>query len=241
MPLIRLEDVRKIYSLGDVEVRALDGVTFSVEAAEFIAVMGSSGSGKSTLMNVLGCLDRPTSGSYYLADREVSKLRRATLAEVRNRTLGFVFQSFNLLSRTTALENVELPLVYAGVGSKERRRLATEALERVRLGDRIDHRPSQLSGGQQQRVAIARAIVNPPKLILAHEPTGNLDSRTSIEVIALFQELWEAGLTILLVTHEPDIAEFASRVLVVKDGKILSDERRAPRLAKAELTKESAP
>jgi len=238
MSLIRLEDIHKVYSLGDVEVRALDGVSFSVEPAEFIAIMGSSGSGKSTLMNVLGCLDKPTSGAYFLNDREVSKLGRGELAEVRNGTLGFVFQSFNLLSRTTAMENVELPLVYAGVGSRERRRRAAEALTRVGLGQRLEHRPSQLSGGQQQRVAIARAIVNTPKLILADEPTGNLDSHTSVEVIALFQELWSTGLTVLIVTHEPDIAEFASRVIVVKDGKILSDERRTPRMAKDELAQE---
>jgi putative ABC transport system ATP-binding protein len=237
MPLIHLEHVCKWYSLGDVEVRALDGVSFDVEPAEFIAIMGSSGSGKSTLMNVLGCLDRPTSGTYFLSGREVSKLGRGELAEVRNRTLGFVFQNFNLLSRTTALENVELPLVYSGVGSRERKRRAAEALSRVGLGQRLDHRPSQLSGGQQQRVAIARSIVNEPKLILADEPTGNLDSRTSIEVIALFQELWKSGLTILVVTHEPDIAEFASRVLVVKDGKILSDHRQEPRVAREELEK----
>ncbi|HVW29304.1 MAG TPA: ABC transporter ATP-binding protein [Polyangiaceae bacterium] len=235
MPLIQLDHVRKVYSLGDVEVRALDGVSFSVEPAEFIAIMGSSGSGKSTLMNILGCLDKPTSGTYLLAEREVSKLDRGELAEVRNRTLGFVFQSFNLLSRTTAMENVELPLVYSGMPGKERRRRAAEALKRVGLGQRLDHRPSQLSGGQQQRVAIARAIVNEPKLILADEPTGNLDSRTSVEVIALFQELWATGLTILVVTHEPDIAEFASRVIVVKDGKILSDHSQKPKMAKDEL------
>jgi len=239
MSLIRLDQVRKVYSLGDVEVRALDGVSFNVEPAEFIAIMGSSGSGKSTLMNILGCLDKPTSGSYFLAEREVSKLGRGELAEVRNRTLGFVFQSFNLLSRTTAMENVELPLVYAGMGSRERRRRSVEALTRVGLGTRLDHRPSQLSGGQQQRVAIARAIVNQPKLILADEPTGNLDSRTSVEVIALFQELWSSGLTVLIVTHEPDIAEFASRVIVVKDGRILSDQPRKPRMAKDELEGES--
>lgn len=233
--VIRLEDVRRTYSLGDTTLSALDGVSFTVEAAEFIAIMGPSGSGKSTLMNVLGCLDRPTSGSYFLDDREVSKLTRGELAEVRNRTLGFVFQNFNLLSRTSAIENVELPLVYAGLGSAERTRLARKALERVGLGERLGHRPSQLSGGQQQRVAIARAIVNSPKLILADEPTGNLDSRTSIEVMALFQELWDSGLTVVLVTHENDIAEFASRVIVVKDGRILSDERRTPRRARAEL------
>jgi putative ABC transport system ATP-binding protein len=238
MSLIQLEGIRKVYSLGDVEVRALDGVSFAVEPAEFIAIMGSSGSGKSTLMNILGCLDKPTSGTYLLADREVSKLGRGELAEVRNRTLGFVFQSFNLLSRTTAMENVELPLIYRGMSSKERRRRAAEALTRVGLGQRLDHRPSQLSGGQQQRVAIARAIVNTPKLILADEPTGNLDSHTSVEVIALFQELWSTGLTVLVVTHEPDIAEFASRVIVVKDGKILSDHAQQPKMAKDELDKE---
>jgi putative ABC transport system ATP-binding protein len=235
MSLIRLEDVRKIYTLGDTEVRALDGVSFSVENAEFIAIMGSSGSGKSTLMNVLGCLDRPTSGEYLLNGRGVARLGRGELAEVRNQTLGFVFQSFNLLSRTSAIENVELPLVYAGIPSKERHRRAREALERVGLGDRLDHRPAQLSGGQQQRVAIARSIVNSPKLVLADEPTGNLDSKTSIDVMALFQELGDAGLTILLVTHEPDIAEYASRVIVVKDGKIVSDERHTPRRAAEEI------
>ncbi len=193
--------------------------------------MGSSGSGKSTLMNILGCLDRPTAGTYFLADREVSHLDRGELAEVRNETIGFVFQSFNLLSRTTAVENVELPLVYAGVAGRERKRRATEALTRVGLGARLEHRPSQLSGGQQQRVAIARAIVNQPKLILADEPTGNLDSRTSIEVLALFQELWGSGLTIMLVTHEPEISEFAERVIHVRDGKIISDERHEPKRA----------
>jgi putative ABC transport system ATP-binding protein len=232
MPLLHVEDLRKIYSLGDIEVRALDGVSFDVERAEFIAVMGSSGSGKSTLMNILGCLDRPTTGRYFLGDREVSHLGRAALAEVRNQTLGFVFQSFNLLSRTSAIENVELPLIYGGVGSAARHARAKAALERVGLGERLDHRPSQLSGGQQQRVAIARAIVNAPKVILADEPTGNLDSKTSIDVMALFQELWEKeGLTIMLVTHEPDIAEYASRVIVVKDGKILSDTRQTPKRA----------
>jgi putative ABC transport system ATP-binding protein len=234
MPLIRLEDVHKVYTLGDTEVRALDGVSFAVEEGEFIAIMGSSGSGKSTLMNILGCLDRPTAGEYFLNGKGVAKLDRGQLAEVRNQTLGFVFQSFNLLSRTSALENVELPLVYAGLPSKERHRRAKTALERVGLGGRLDHRPAQLSGGQQQRVAIARAIVNEPKLILADEPTGNLDSRTSVDVMALFQELGDAGLTILVVTHEPDIAEYASRVIVVKDGKIVSDDRHAPRRAAEE-------
>jgi putative ABC transport system ATP-binding protein len=190
--------------------------------------MGSSGSGKSTLMNILGCLDRPTSGRYLLNGREVSALDRNELAEIRNKTLGFVFQSFNLLSRTSALENVELPLVYADTPGRERRRRAKLALERVGLGDRMDHHPSQLSGGQQQRVAVARALVSEPKVILADEPTGNLDSRTSIEIMALFQELGRSGITVILVTHEPDIAEFASRVIVVKDGRVQSDKVRAP-------------
>ncbi len=228
MPLIRLEALSKIYRLGESEVRALDGVSLTVERAECIAIMGASGSGKSTLMNVIGCLDRPSSGHYWLADREVSGLTRSELADVRNQTLGFVFQSFNLLPRTSALENVELPLVYAGVKSHERKRRAREALERVGLGGRLEHRPAQLSGGQQQRVAIARALVNRPQLILADEPTGNLDSRTSIEVMALFQELWTSGLTIMLVTHEPDIAAYTSRVIVMKDGKLVSDQRQEP-------------
>jgi len=229
--LIRIQDVSKVYELGDTPLRALDGVTVDIDSGEFVAFMGSSGSGKSTLMNIIGCLDRPSAGSYVLAGRDVSGLDRGELAEVRNQVIGFVFQNFNLLSRTTALENVELPLVYAGVGRAERHRRAKQALEQVGLGARLDHHPSQLSGGQQQRVAIARAIVNSPALILADEPTGNLDSRTSIDVMALFQELWAAGLTIVFVTHEPDIAEFASRVIVVKDGRILTDKRQEPRRA----------
>jgi putative ABC transport system ATP-binding protein len=193
--------------------------------------MGSSGSGKSTLMNILGCLDRPTRGTYTLAGRQVAQMDRAELAETRNEVLGFVFQSFNLLARTSALENVELPLVYRGVGTKERVRRATKALERVGLAGRLDHTPAQLSGGQQQRVAIARALVGDPKVILADEPTGNLDSKTSIEVMNLFQELGRAGITVVLVTHEPDIAEYASRVIIVKDGQIQSDTRQEPRRA----------
>lgn len=228
MSLIQLEAIHKTYSLGGEEVRALDGVDLTVNAGEFIAIMGSSGSGKSTLMNILGCLDRPTSGRYTLDGREVSTLDRDELAEARNELLGFVFQSFNLLSRTSALENVELPLVYAGIGSGERKKRAAEALQRVGLGKRLEHKPSQLSGGQQQRVAIARALVNRPKLILADEPTGNLDSKMSSEIMAVFQALWDEGMTILLVTHEPDIALYASRVIVVKDGKILSDTEQAP-------------
>jgi putative ABC transport system ATP-binding protein len=218
--------------MGDTEVRALAGVSLTIEPGEFVAIMGSSGSGKSTLMNTLGCLDRPTSGQYLLLGRDVAKLGPNALAEIRNLTLGFVFQSFNLLARTSAVENVELPLLYAGVPAAERRKRAAAALERVGLGKRLDHHPKQLSGGQQQRVAIARAIVSEPRVILADEPTGNLDSKTSIEVMALFQELGRSGITVVLVTHEPDIAEYASRVLVVKDGKVQSDQRRVPVLAK---------
>jgi putative ABC transport system ATP-binding protein len=227
-PLIELRDLKKSYTTGDVVVHALAGVTLSIESGEFVAIMGPSGSGKSTLMNTLGCLDRPTSGTYILDGRIVSSMNKNELSEVRNQVLGFVFQNFNLLSRTSALENVELPLVYAGVGSKERRKRATEALALVGLEKRMDHTPNQLSGGQQQRVAIARALVSRPKVILADEPTGNLDSRTSIEVMALFQSLGRDGITVVLVTHEPDIAEFASRIVVVKDGLVLSDTRREP-------------
>jgi putative ABC transport system ATP-binding protein len=222
-PVVALTEVTKVYQTGDVALRALDGVSVRVDAGEFVAIMGSSGSGKSTLMNIVGCLDRPTTGSYELAGRHVSGMSRNELAKVRNRLLGFVFQQFNLLARTTALENVELPLEYAGLGARDRHRRAREALERVGLGNRLEHHPNQLSGGQQQRVAIARAIVNAPKVILADEPTGALDSRTSVEVMAIFQELWRSGITVVLVTHEPDVAEFASRVVVMRDGRILSD------------------
>jgi putative ABC transport system ATP-binding protein len=228
-PLIAVREVTKVYKTGDVEVRALAGVSLTVEAGEFVAVMGSSGSGKSTLMNILGCLDRPTTGSYVLAGREVAKMDRDQLAEIRNEVLGFVFQSFNLLARTSALENVELPLVYRGVRSRLRHDRASKALARVGLEARLDHTPAQLSGGQQQRVAIARALVGEPRVILADEPTGNLDSKTSVEVMTLFQELGRTGITVVLVTHEPDIAEFASRVVVVKDGLILSDAKQEPR------------
>jgi putative ABC transport system ATP-binding protein len=193
--------------------------------------MGASGSGKSTLMNILGCLDRPTAGRYLLDGREVSRLSVEQLAEVRNRTIGFVFQSFNLLARTSALENVELPLLYGGVATGERHRRAAESLARVGLADRAEHHPNQMSGGQQQRVAIARALVSQPRVILADEPTGNLDSRTSVEVMALFQELGRAGITVVLVTHEPDIAQYASRVVVMRDGLILSDTRQPARRA----------
>jgi putative ABC transport system ATP-binding protein len=229
--VIELTDIEKVYQTGDVALRALDGVSLRVDEGEFVAVMGSSGSGKSTLMNIVGCLDRPTAGSYMLAGKQVAGMSRSQLAKIRNRVLGFVFQQFNLLSRTTALENVELPLEYGGLGSRERRKRATEALERVGLGQRLHHHPNQLSGGQQQRVAIARAIVNTPKVILADEPTGALDSRTSVDVMAIFQGLWRSGITVVLVTHEPDVAGFASRVVQMKDGRVLSDVRQEPKVA----------
>ena len=233
MALIELRDVTKVYDTGDVQVRALAGVSLDVEAGEFVAIMGASGSGKSTLMNVLGCLDRPTSGSYRLDGEDVGALSRDRLAEIRNRTLGFVFQSFNLLARTSALENVELPLLYTRAATAERRRRAEAALERVGLAGRRHHHPSQLSGGQQQRVAIARALVGEPRVILADEPTGNLDSRTSVEVMALLQALGDTGITVVLVTHEPDIASFAGRVVEMRDGAVRSDARQPPRRADA--------
>jgi len=229
-PVIELTDIVKVYQTGDVALRALDGVSLQVQEGEFVAIMGSSGSGKSTMMNIIGCLDRPTTGTYVLAGRRVSGMSRAELARVRNRVLGFVFQQFNLLSRTSALENVELPLEYGGVGSRARHQRATAALHRVGLGERMHHHPNQLSGGQQQRVAIARAIVNDPKVILADEPTGALDSRTSVDVMGIFQGLWRSGITVVLVTHEPDIALYASRVVQMKDGLILSDVRQEPKI-----------
>jgi putative ABC transport system ATP-binding protein len=229
--LIRLENVAKVYRMGDVEVHALRGVSLSIEQGEFTAVMGASGSGKSTLMNIIGLLDRPTGGVYLLEGEEVSKLTTERLAEVRNQTIGFVFQSFNLLARTSALENVELPLLYGGVGRADRHRRAAQSLDRVGLASRADHHPNQMSGGQQQRVAIARALVTEPRVILADEPTGNLDSRTSVEVMALFQELGRSGITVVLVTHEADISQYASRVIIMRDGRILSDERQTPRTA----------
>jgi len=239
-PIIDLDAITKTYRMGEVDVRALRGVTLSVAEGEFLAIMGASGSGKSTLMNLIGCLDRPTTGSYRLAGDEVSRLGRDELAAVRNRTLGFVFQSFNLLSRTSALENVELPLVYSGLHARERHARAREALGRVGLGDRVHHHPNQLSGGQQQRVAIARAIVSRPHILLADEPTGALDSRTSVEVMALLQELGREGLTVVLVTHEHDVAEFASRLVVLKDGLVTSDERRVARVARPAPAAEEA-
>jgi putative ABC transport system ATP-binding protein len=229
--LLELEKVSKVYSSGETAVRALRGVDLTIDTGDFVAVMGPSGSGKSTLMNIIGCLDRPSQGRYLLGGREVSRLSRDALARIRNRMIGFVFQSFNLLPRTSALENVELPLIYAGVSRRERARRAAEALAKVGLGDRLGHTPAQLSGGQQQRVAIARALVARPKLIVGDEPTGNLDSRTSVEVMALFQELGRSGITVLLVTHEADIAEHAARVLLVKDGRIVSDQHQTPKPA----------
>jgi len=231
MALIELRDVTRVYHMGDVELQALRGITLDIEAGEFVAIMGTSGSGKSTLMNTLGCLDRPTSGEYRLDGRETSGLDRDQLAAIRNRRLGFVFQNFNLLARTSALENVELPLLYAGVPAAQRHARARAALERVGLGARLDHTPSQLSGGQQQRVAIARALVGEPGLILADEPTGNLDSVTSQDVMALLQALGRAGITVVLVTHEHDIAAYAARNITMKDGQVISDLRREPLLA----------
>ena len=209
-------------------MRALRGVSLDIAVGEFVAVRGPSGSGKSTLMNIIGCLDRPTSGQYLLDGVDVAPMDRDALARIRNQRIGFVFQSFNLLPRTSALENVELPLLYAGVNRHQRHERAAESLRRVGLDDRMDHTPNRLSGGQQQRVAIARALVSQPKLILADEPTGNLDSRTSVEVMALFQELKETGITLVLVTHEPDIANYVERVIVVRDGHIASDRRQTP-------------
>ena len=231
--VIEVQDVHKYYDLGETKVHALRGVDLKVKPGEFVAIMGSSGSGKSTFMNMLGCLDKPSSGRYILEGTDVSKLEKKDLAAIRNRKLGFVFQGFNLLSRTTALENVELPTLYAKVEKEERLKRAKEVLELVGLGERLDHFPSQLSGGQQQRVAIARALVNKPAILLADEPTGNLDSRTSVEIMQIFQELNEQGLTIVLVTHEPDIAQFAKRIVVFRDGKIRHDDpvRQRPRAA----------
>ncbi len=226
MDTIALKGIKKVYRMGgDVKVHALRGVNLTVKAGEFSAIMGASGSGKSTLMNIIGCLDSVTAGDYFLDGVHVNDLDKLQLADIRNHKIGFVFQGFNLLPRTTALENVELPLLYDRRGRiKEPRKRAIEALERVGLGDRMDHEPNRLSGGQQQRVTIARALVNDPALILADEPTGNLDSKTSIEVMSVFQELNREGITIILVTHEQDIARYAKRIIMLRDGLILKDE-----------------
>jgi putative ABC transport system ATP-binding protein len=222
---VRLEDVQKTYRTGEVDVHAVRGVSLEIARGEFVALMGSSGSGKSTLMNILGCLDRPTAGRYFLDGEDVSSLDGDQLADVRNRKLGFVFQNFNLLARTSALENVELPLLYgtARLSNAQLREKAERVLEAVGLQGRGEHHPSQLSGGQQQRVAVARALINEPEVLLADEPTGNLDSRTSVEVMGIFQELNEKGITIIMVTHEPDIASYARRNVVMRDGRIVSD------------------
>jgi putative ABC transport system ATP-binding protein len=231
--LIRVEHLVKTYYLGEVQVPALKGVDLTVQAGEFVAIMGASGSGKSTFMNILGCLDRPTKGKYYFEGMDVSSLSRDELAKIRNKKIGFVFQTFNLLTRTSALENVELPLFYNDTPARERRQRALEALINVGLERREHHIPSQLSGGQQQRVAIARALINRPSLILADEPTGNLDSRTSLEIMGIFQKLNQGGsrITIVLVTHEPDIASYASRRVFFRDGKVIQDELIQPRQA----------
>ena len=223
-PVIQIEGVRKTYKMGDNEVHALRGVDLYAERGEMIAIMGASGSGKSTLMNMLGCLDTPTAGSYWLDGTRVERLTRNQLADLRNQKLGFVFQGFNLLARTSALDNVELPLLYDRTGRwKNTKSLAADALRRVGLGDRMDHHPSELSGGQQQRVAIARALVTNPTLLLADEPTGNLDSHMTVEIMSLFQELNDQGITVVLVTHEPDVAQYCKRVIEVRDGRIKRD------------------
>jgi putative ABC transport system ATP-binding protein len=224
-PVIRLDQIHRIYESGEVRVHAVRGISLDIHRGEFVAIMGASGSGKSTLMNMVGCLDRPTSGKYFLDGIDVASLARDELAELRNAKLGFVFQNFNLLARTSALENVELPLLYAGKMKRmrEQRRLAERALDLVGLADRADHTPARLSGGQQQRVAIARALVNEPQVVLADEPTGNLDTRTSAEIMGLFQKLNEQGITIVMVTHELDIAHYCKRIIVMRDGIVRSD------------------
>ena len=225
MNLIRLQKISRRYQMGAETVHALREVTLEIQRGEYVAIMGPSGSGKSTLMNLVGCLDTPTAGTYELNGSHVSEMNDNQLAEIRNREIGFIFQTFNLLPRSDALRNVELPLVYAGVGRRERREIALDALTSVGLADRIHHRPNELSGGQRQRVAVARALVNKPSLLLADEPTGNLDSKTGVEIMALFANLWKRGNTIIVVTHEEEIARHARRILRIRDGLIASDER----------------
>ncbi|WP_448516443.1 ABC transporter ATP-binding protein [Pseudothermotoga sp.] len=222
--IIKVENVKKIYKMGDNEVRALDGVSLAVEEGEFLIVMGPSGSGKTTLLHLMGCLDKPTEGEIYIASTPVSKLNDSQLAKIRNKMVGFVFQQFNLLPRLTALENVELPMIYAGVPKAARRKKAKELLELVGLGDRLHHRPTQLSGGQMQRVAIARALANDPMVLLADEPTGNLDSKSGEEILKIFSELNERGQTIIIVTHDPEVAKHGDRIVRMRDGKIVSEE-----------------
>ena len=228
MPLIETRDLWKTYVMGDEEIHALKGVSISIERGEYVAIMGPSGSGKSTLMNLIGCLDTPSKGTYLLNDKEVSQMNDNELARIRNEEIGFVFQTFNLLPRATALHNVELPLVYAVIGKKERLEQAKAAIEKVELTHRMTHRPNELSGGQRQRVAIARALVNHPSILLADEPTGNLDSKTGVEIMALFARLHQGGNTIIVVTHEPDIAAYAHRVIAIRDGQVERDVRQQP-------------